>query len=77
MQKQDFNAFAELLASTAAMYERALSEGVITLYWEGLKGYELNAVREAFHRHLNDPDAGRFMPKLADIHRAMRDTSGT
>ncbi|BBE09704.1 Bacteriophage protein, Gp10 [Mycoavidus cysteinexigens] len=72
MKSCDFNAFDGLLQAVAAMYGRDLTSGVIALYWQGLQAYDLAAVREALNRHVNNPDTGQFMPKIADIHKMLQ-----
>ncbi|MCX8566851.1 MAG: hypothetical protein ON057_001578 [Glomeribacter sp. 1016415] len=72
MKSCDFNAFDGLLQAVAAMYGRDLSSGVIALYWQGLQAYDLAAVREALNRHVNNPDTGQFMPKIADVHKMLQ-----
>lgn len=72
MKTCDYNAFDTLLQAVAAMYGRDLTPGVIALYWQGLQAYDLSAVREALNRHVNNPDSGQFMPKIADVHKMLQ-----
>ncbi len=72
MKASDFKAFYSLLQAIAAMYGRDLTPGVIALYWQGLQAYDLAAVREALNRHVNNPDTGQFMPKIADVHKMLQ-----
>lgn len=72
MKASDFKAFDSLLQAIAAMYGRDLTPGVIALYWQGLQAYDLAAVREALNRHVNNPDTGQFMPKIADVHKMLQ-----
>lgn len=39
-----------------------------------LSKYELGQVAQAFNNHIHDPDAGMFMPKVADFVRALQGT---
>lgn len=59
--------FVRMLTATAALYGRALSHDVISLYWGALAPYKLADVRQAFDRHVKNADAGRFMPLPANI----------
>lgn len=73
MDKQtDFKRFLTVLTGVADYYGKELSEGVISLYWQGLQAYDIEAVEKAFWDHTQNPDSGQFMPKIADITRAMQ-----
>lgn len=71
-QQFDFDRFLTILTGVADYYGKALSEGVIQLYWQGLQQYDIEAVEKAFWDHTQNPDNGQFMPKIADIARAMQ-----
>lgn len=45
----------------------ALSLDELQMYFDLLAPYSLTAVRHALHRHVLDPERGRFFPKVADI----------
>jgi len=64
--------FVTVLAGVAEYYGRDLSEGVIGLYWQGLKQYDLRAVEKALWDHTQNPDSGQFMPKIADVTRNLQ-----
>jgi len=72
MQSTDKKRFATLLAGIADYYGKELSNGVIALYWQGLQAYDIEAVEKALWEHTQNPDAGQFMPKIADITRTMQ-----
>jgi hypothetical protein len=72
MQANDKKRFATLLAGVAEYYGKELSPGVISLYWMGLQQYDIEAVEKALWDHTQSPDNGQFMPKIADITRAMQ-----
>lgn len=73
MNKQtDYIRFLALLSGVSDYYGKALSEGVQDLYWNGLEQYDIEAVEKAFWEHTQNPDNGQFMPKIADITRAMQ-----
>ena len=75
MQDQDFDAFTEMLAAVSDYCSKPLSPGVIMIYWQGLKDLELAAIRHAFNCHVQNPDSGQFMPKIADVRRMLGGTT--
>lgn len=44
----------------------------ISLYWEGLKQYDLAAIERALWAHTQNPDSGQFMPKIADVTKVLQ-----
>lgn len=73
MDKQvDFKRFLTVLTGIADYYGKELSEGVITLYWQGLAQYDIQAVEKALWEHTQNPDNGQFMPKIADVTRNLQ-----
>lgn len=73
MDKQvDFKRFLTVLTGIADYYGKELSEGVITLYWQGLAQYDLSAIEKALWEHTQNPDNGQFMPKIADVTRNLQ-----
>jgi hypothetical protein len=72
MTPQDKPAFAAMLAMLGEYYGREISDGLIGMYWQGLEEYDLDAVRDAINRHMRNPDAGQFMPRIADITRMLQ-----
>ena len=71
-QQIDFPKFLAILTAVADYYGKELSEGVQMLYWQGLQQYDMAAVEKALWDHAQNPDNGQFMPKIADITRAMQ-----
>lgn len=67
--------FAKALSALAEYYGRELSEGVIALYWQGLQQYPIDDIESAIGRHLQNPDTGQWMPKIADIVRMIDGTT--
>lgn len=72
-EKRDF---MEVMTGLSEYYGREVSVPVIKIYWEGLRVYDLQAIREAAGRHIADPDAGKWMPKIADIVKMLSGTTG-
>jgi len=64
--------FAKTLFAVAEYYGKELSTGVVDLYWQGLREYDLGAVQKALWAHARNPDTGQFMPKIADIAKVMQ-----
>ena len=64
-------AFRDLMKGVAEYYDRKLAPTTVGIYWNGLADLPLAAVREALTAHIQDPKAGQYMPKIADIRRAI------
>lgn len=75
MQQIEFDEFSEMLQAVAEYCGKSLSAGVIAIYWQGLKDLDLAAVRHALNAHVQNPDTGQFMPKIADIRRMLGGTT--
>lgn len=75
MKQSEFDDFVDVMQLVSEQYGKKPSDGLISLYWQGLKGYDFNVVREAIGKHLSNTDTGMFMPKIADIIRMMQGTS--
>lgn len=62
--------FAALLTALSDYYKSEISKAVASLYWEGLKQYDYEAIERACWAHTQLPDeAGRWMPRIGDIIR--------
>lgn len=75
MQQADFDDFSAMLTVVADYCSKQLSPGVISLYWQGLQDLDIAAVRQALNAHVQNPDTGQFMPKIADIRRMLGGTT--
>lgn len=75
MKADDLLAFGRMLALLAEQYGKALSPELMRLYFDGLSHLELQEVRAALNRHVRNTDVGQFMPKIADVIRALDGTS--
>lgn len=75
MPRNESKRFASALVALAEYYGRDLSEGVIGLYRQGLQQYDIAAIEAAIGRHLQNPDSGQWMPKIADIVRMIEGTT--
>ncbi|MDE1906006.1 MAG: hypothetical protein KGH75_06095 [Rhodospirillales bacterium] len=71
MTESDRKRFAGVLAGLCDYYEKALGDGVVTLYWNSLREYSIEEIEAAAAMHVGNPDRGRFMPKIADFIAAI------
>lgn len=69
MQLAEFGKFAEVWTQCWDFYGKSVTEGTLRLAFEALKRYELKDITIGLTRHMNDPDAGQFFPKPADVVR--------
>jgi hypothetical protein len=63
--------FFATLIGVADYYGKELSKGVLMVYWEGLREYDLDAVEKALWAHAKNPDTGQWMPKVADVAKML------
>ncbi len=75
MTESDFDAFSKLIQATAEYFGKPLTGGVIGIYWQGLRDLEISELRAALNAHVQNPDVGQFMPKIADIRRMVSGTT--
>lgn len=75
MREQDYDAFTSMLDAVAEYYGRPLSTAMVAIYWQGLKDLELSTVRQALTQHVQNPDTGQYMPKIADIRKMIGGTT--
>lgn len=75
MNDGDKRRFAEAMVALTEYYGKSVSDGVIELYWQGLRHYDFEAISEAMRRHMHNPDSGQFMPKIADVAKMLGGTS--
>ena len=71
MKTEDKREFAGLIYGIGEYYGKSLTKGIVELYWQGLAPYSLEDVKRAVSSHTADPDSGQFMPKIADLNRAL------
>ncbi len=75
LRPTDSDTFGAMLSAVAAVYGREITPEVTAIYWSALAPYDLGAVRQAFDRHVRNPDAGQFLPKPADLIRMLGGTT--
>lgn len=62
----------QTLLAVYALYEKELTEMALVLWEQALNGVDLDMLDRALAQHVRDPDAGRWLPKPADVHRQLR-----
>jgi len=61
--------FASMMEGIAEYYDKNITGEVIALYWNALNSYSYDEIQTAVQKHMNDPDEGQFMPKIAHINK--------
>lgn len=72
MTLSDFERFRDGIAGVMSFYGKEISHFALDVWWNALKGFDLDAVVDAFNRHVCNPDSGQFAPKPADIIRLLQ-----
>lgn len=75
MQRADFEAFRKMMVLVAEQYGKPMSADLVRFYFDGLAHLPIESLREALSLHVRNPDIGQFMPKVADIIRAIEGTN--
>jgi len=75
MTNSDFRRFSWMLALISEQYGKSISPELTRFYFDALEHIDLAAIREALNRHVRNTDTGQFMPKVADIIRALTGTT--
>jgi len=69
LNKKDF---ADLIAGIGEVYSKQVSKAMMTIYFDALKGFDIDQVKLGFNQHVIDPKHGSFFPKPADIIRQLQ-----
>lgn len=77
MEKRDIGAFMQLIAGIGELYAKPISAALTELYWQSLKGFELQDVQRALEAHIHNPDCGQYFPKPADVVRFIEGSGET
>lgn len=75
MRREDFRRFGMALSACAELYGKTVSEGAMSLWWQVLQRFEIEAVERAFREAVESPDSGQFMPRPADLVKRLEGTS--
>jgi hypothetical protein len=71
VKNTDLQKFCVILADTYALYGKECPDGVKRIWWEALKNFDLADVSGALSRHIRNADTGQFIPKPADVVKAI------
>ena len=72
MKANDYAQMCALINAACEYYGRpALTDNALRIYFNGLKHLTIEQVQEGLSVHVGNPDNGQFMPKVADITRAV------
>ncbi len=75
MTENDFERFREGLAGVYGFYSKDLSQFAMDTWWRAMKPFSLDAITDAFNRHVVNPDNGKWMPMPADIIQMLQGSS--
>ena len=74
MQSSDRTAFAKLMTGLAELYEKEITETGLEIWWGAMDRFDFQDVKMAMNVHVRDSGRGQFMPKPADVIRAIEGT---
>jgi hypothetical protein len=77
MKQNELAEFSQALSHLSALYGQAMSPASVELYWAALQAFDLVRIKQALSHHALHPDRGRFMPRPADVVRAVQGDSQT
>lgn len=77
MTDGDMRDFSEVLTAVYALYGKEVTAPVMELWWSALQRFEITDIRKALSSHVTNTDNGQFLPKPADIIRALEGTTQT
>lgn len=72
MTENDFEKFRQGLSGVYGFYDKEINNFALDLWWNALKQYDLSAITQAFNRHVINTEAGKWLPKPADIIRMLQ-----
>jgi len=76
VKKEDGEDFGLAIFALGEMYNKALSKGVVRMYWDSLDRFELLDVSNALRRY-TEGDNASFFPKPGDIIKLIEGDTGT
>jgi hypothetical protein len=74
---QERQAFRGMFETIWALYSKNITKDVLTIYWSALKRYTIEDVKHALNVHVQNPDAGQFLPKPADLIKILDGSAET
>lgn len=75
MTDSDKMEFARLLMAAGEMYGKEISKELKRMYFDALRDLSIEQVSAALNAHINNPDAGQYFPKPADLRRNLIGTA--
>lgn len=72
MTEQDFAKFRDGLSGVYSFYDKDINDFSLNLWWNALKQFDLNAVIQAFGKHVVNTESGKWLPRPADIIRMLQ-----
>lgn len=72
MDNSDKKEFAILFYGTGELYDKPVTKNLLQLYFDALKQFSIEQVKEGVSQHALDPKHGSFFPKPADIVRHLQ-----
>jgi len=75
MNAKDQERLLKAISAMAEYYGKQLSDGILALYLNGLASYPVAEIERALQAHVQNPDTGQWMPKIADIVKMLEGTS--
>ncbi len=72
----DRKRLVQTLVGVYGFYDKELTEFAIRVWVGSLQGFDAAAIDAAFDAHLRDTDAGKWLPKPADILRHLKGDVG-
>lgn len=76
MQESDKANFAALVTGVMDVYGSKATQASLSIWWAALQRFPFEAVRSGLSAHVQDPIAGKFAPKPADIIGKLQSMDG-
>jgi hypothetical protein len=74
MLPSDIPRFSALLSDVMAYYGKNVSSFTQDVFWNACKVFDFEQIAKAFEAHAQEPEHGRFAPKVADLVRVLAGT---
>jgi hypothetical protein len=75
MRADELGAFRDFLTEALSFWGVQVSDFSLTVWWQAMRAYDIQACKQAFGRHAMNPDGGQFAPKPADVVRMLGGTN--
>lgn len=69
MELADKPMLAKMLGKVMSVYQRNITPDLVDVFYDALVRFDIDAIREGLNIHVQNPDAGQFPPKPADLVR--------